>query len=120
MPENVCVSADLDATAGHLDAAGSEADGLDPEVEPDVPTGSPPRLDLTGEVDLGEFRVVNDDDIDLDDLGHRRRGHEDQLDRDSELEARMDAACAVPAADPPASGGAAEKAGGTSGAQEGK
>jgi len=95
VPEHVCVAADLDATAGELDFAGSESDGVDPVI--DTPGGSPPRLDLSGEVDLGVFRVVNDDDADLDELEHGRHRFDDDSDElpsDDELSERMDVACA--------------------------
>ena len=128
VPENVCVAADIDATAGHLDVAGSDSDGVDPEIDRAVPSESTPRLNLNGEVDLGEFLVINDDDLDIDEFPRRWRNHGETYTNDSELEARMDAACASgptptsgepagpkPPADPAAPGGEAEEAGGTSG-----
>ena len=48
-----------------------------------------PRLDLTGEVDLGEVRVINDDDAEID--GHGRAFH-DEYD-DAAMRAAMEAAC---------------------------
>ena len=117
VPENVCVGATLDATGGELEVAGSEADGIDAELHPDAGSGSPPRLNLTGEVDFGVFRVINDDDVDLEDLDRHWRRFDDDADlpSDDDLDAAMEAACAVPVPDPPAPGGKAEEAGGTSG-----
>jgi phage shock protein PspC (stress-responsive transcriptional regulator) len=72
VPENVCVAADVHAAAGNLRITGDETDGVDIDSdEAVVGSASTPRLDLTGEVDLGEFLVVNDDDYDIDD--HRDR-----------------------------------------------
>jgi phage shock protein PspC (stress-responsive transcriptional regulator) len=90
VPENVCVSADVSTRAGHLDVAGTEADGIDAEIQPEAPANAIPRLNLTGEVDLGELRVVNLDDVELD--GHdswRFRNFDNDEMRDA-----MDAACA--------------------------
>jgi phage shock protein PspC (stress-responsive transcriptional regulator) len=95
VPENVCVSADIDATAGHLDVAGTDSDGWDPDIAEDVADASPPRLNLVGEVDLGEFLVVNDDDVDLDNLHGRWHDDRDDLESDGELKERMAAACAT-------------------------
>ena len=39
------------------------------ELDGGYAAGDPPRLDLTGEVDLGEMRVINDDDTEIDDHG---------------------------------------------------
>jgi phage shock protein PspC (stress-responsive transcriptional regulator)/predicted membrane protein len=95
VPEDVCVSADVSTTAGDLDIAGQRADGIDAEIRPEAPSTARPLLNLTGEVDLGELRVVNLDDAELD-PGHGpwRFGHQD----DDEMRAAMDAACAAPAA----------------------
>jgi phage shock protein PspC (stress-responsive transcriptional regulator) len=69
VPENV---ADVHAAAGNLRITGDETDGVDIDSdEAVVGSASTPRLDLTGEVDLGELLVVNDDDYDIDD--HRDR-----------------------------------------------
>jgi phage shock protein PspC (stress-responsive transcriptional regulator)/predicted membrane protein len=91
VPEDVCVSADVSTTAGELDVAGQRADGVDAEIRPEAPTAARPLLNLTGEVDLGQLRVINIDDAELDARG---RWH-DRVD-DDEMRAATDAACAVP------------------------
>ena len=117
VPENVCVAADIDATAGHLDVSGADSDGFDPEIDRSVPSESTPRLNLNGEVDLGEFLVINDNNVDLDRFPQHGRDRGDAYARDGELEARMDAACEANTNVPPASSasppGAAGSGGGT-------
>jgi phage shock protein PspC (stress-responsive transcriptional regulator) len=90
VPENVCVSADVSTRAGHLNIAGDEADGIDAEIRPEAPATAVPRLNLTGEVDLGELRVINLDDAELDGRGSWRFRHENN----EEMRTAMDAACA--------------------------
>jgi phage shock protein PspC (stress-responsive transcriptional regulator) len=92
VPENVCVSADVSTTAGSIDVAGDRADGVDAEIRPEAPQTARPLLDLTGEVDLGELRVVNLDDVDLEGPGSWRFGRQD----DGEMRSAMDKACAPP------------------------
>jgi hypothetical protein len=90
VPEDVCVSADVSTRAGQLNIAGNEADGIDAEIRPEAPATAVPRLNLTGEVDLGQLRVVNLDDVELD--GHNSwRFHNFD---DGEMRDAMDAACA--------------------------
>jgi phage shock protein PspC (stress-responsive transcriptional regulator)/predicted membrane protein len=90
VPENVCVSADVSARAGELNIAGDEVNGIDSEIRPEAPATAVPRLNLSGEVDLGELRVVNLDDVELDGRGswHFHHGNDD------EMRTAMDAACA--------------------------
>jgi phage shock protein PspC (stress-responsive transcriptional regulator)/predicted membrane protein len=97
VPEDVCVSADVSTAAGNLDVAGQSADGIDVEIRPEAPETARPLLNLTGEVDLGELRVVNRDDAEFDTHGRwdLDRGHDD------EMREAMDAACAP---DPSATG----------------
>jgi hypothetical protein len=92
VPEDVCVSAEISSHAGELDVAGDDADGFSPELQATVAEGSPPRLDLTGEVDIGVMRVINDDDFELEVRGPWR--FRDRIASDSERRERMDAACA--------------------------
>jgi phage shock protein PspC (stress-responsive transcriptional regulator)/predicted membrane protein len=106
VPEDVCVSADVSTTAGDLDIAGQSADGIDAEIRPEAPQSARPLLNLTGEVDLGELRVVNLDDAELDahgPWGFRRHQNDD------EMRSAMDAACAAPSPDQEASAGAIGK-----------
>jgi phage shock protein PspC (stress-responsive transcriptional regulator)/predicted membrane protein len=91
VPEDVCVSADVSTTAGSIDVAGDRADGVDADIRPEAPQNARPLLNLTGEVDLGELRVVNLDDVDLDGPGSWRF-HESN---DGEMRSAMDAACKV-------------------------
>ena len=90
VPEDVCVSGELSASGGQLDLAGTRSDGFDPELAADDLAGSPPRLDLVGEADFAEFRVINDDDADAD----GRHFGDSYGGRDAQLE-RMRAACAA-------------------------
>jgi phage shock protein PspC (stress-responsive transcriptional regulator) len=90
VPENVCVSADVSTRAGELNIAGDEASGIDSEIKPEAPATAVPRLNLTGEVDLGELRVVNLNDADLD--GHD--GWRFRHFNNDEMRTAMDAACA--------------------------
>jgi phage shock protein PspC (stress-responsive transcriptional regulator) len=70
VPEKVCVVADVHAAAGELRVTGQESDGVDIDSDPMAASSATPRLDLTGEVDLGAFRVINDDDFDIDEDRH--------------------------------------------------
>ena len=82
MPSNVCVTTDLDARAGDLRIAGDDSDGVDVHSQANAGSTATPRLDLTGEVDLGELRVINDDDADLDGRDHFRFGDDREPRRD--------------------------------------
>jgi phage shock protein PspC (stress-responsive transcriptional regulator) len=66
VPESVCVVADLHAAAGNIRVTGDETDGVDIDSDPSAATSAVPRLDLAGEVDLGQFLVVNDDEFEID------------------------------------------------------
>jgi phage shock protein PspC (stress-responsive transcriptional regulator) len=90
VPENVCVSADVSTRGGELNIAGDEANGIDSEIKPEAPATATPRLNLTGEVDLGELRVVNLNDAELDDHEPWRFRHGNN----DEMRTAMDAACA--------------------------
>jgi phage shock protein PspC (stress-responsive transcriptional regulator) len=80
VPSDVCVTADLDSAAGEIRVAGEEQDGVDVHTETKLGANATPRLDLTGEVDLGALRLINDDDADLD-RSHGR--FEDDADDDT-------------------------------------
>jgi len=95
VPENVCVSADVSTTAGDIDVAGRNAEGIDAEVRPEAPSAARPLLNLTGEVDLGQLQVVNLDDAEFDEFDGPRSWHFRHAD-DDEMQAAMDAACAAP------------------------
>lgn len=70
VPSNVCVTTDFTARAGDLRIAGDRSGGVDVHSQANDGATATPRLDLTGEVDLGELRVINDDAADLN--GHDR------------------------------------------------
>jgi phage shock protein PspC (stress-responsive transcriptional regulator) len=96
VPERVCVQADLHAGAGELLVAGERSDGVDVDSRRNAGTIGTPRLDLTGEVDIGQIRVINDDDADLDEeYGHRfRNGFRDDEDLEA-MRAASERACAT-------------------------
>jgi hypothetical protein len=90
----VCVVADLHAAGGNLRVAGEETDGVDIDSDPVAATTATPRLDLTGEVDFGQFRVINDDTFDID-VGHDGFRHDDDDGvSESAQAAAHEAACA--------------------------
>jgi phage shock protein PspC (stress-responsive transcriptional regulator) len=70
VPEDVCVVADIHAAAGNLRVTGDETDGVDIDSDPVAAATATPRLDLAGEVDLGQFLVVNDDEFEIDTDDH--------------------------------------------------
>ena len=92
VPSRVCVESDLHTGAGDLQVAGEESDGVDADLDRNTGSSATPRLVLTGEVDLGQFVVINDDDRDLDEAGRHRFGHAN--DEDEELQAAAATACA--------------------------
>ncbi len=91
VPESVCIAADADATAGDIRIAGFSSDGIDAEFDNEVPAGALPRLNLEADVDFGAIRVLNDDQVDIDD---ERDWHDDR-DDDEEMEERHEEACTV-------------------------
>ena len=108
VPEDVCVTTDFDVRAGDMRVAGDRSDGFDLHSAANAGATATPRLDLTGEVDLGEVWVINDDDAEIE--GHGRAFH-DEYD-DAAMRSAMESACdaATPtgdAADPgePGDGG---------------
>jgi phage shock protein PspC (stress-responsive transcriptional regulator) len=93
VPANVCVTTDFLTRAGNSFVAGDESNGFDVNSDVNAGATATPRLNLTGEVDFGELRVINDDDYDISD--HRRfRG--DRPNRD-QMRGDLIAACSVPA-----------------------
>ena len=89
VPSNVCVTADFDARAGSLEVAGDETQGADVHSDANVGAAATPRLELTGEVDLGQLQVINDHNAELAGHGPRFRSH----DNEDEMRAAMTAAC---------------------------
>jgi phage shock protein PspC (stress-responsive transcriptional regulator) len=90
VPERVCVEADLHAGAGDLMVAGERNEGIDVDSNQNAGIAATPRLELTGEVDVGEFRVINDDNADVDEHGS---GFRDDADREA-MRAASERACA--------------------------
>jgi phage shock protein PspC (stress-responsive transcriptional regulator) len=91
VPSNVCVTTDFDTRAGDITVAGDNSGGFDVHSDANAGTTATPRLHLTGEVDLGELRVINDDDVDIDNHIHGDRPDHDQMAAD------LLAACGAPA-----------------------
>ena len=89
VPSNVCVTADFDARAGSLEVAGDQTQGADVHSDANAGAAATPRLELTGQVDLGQLQVLNDDDAELDGQGPRFGSH----DNEDEMRAAMTAAC---------------------------
>ena len=90
--------------------AGDQSEGVDVHSQANDGSTATPRLDLTGEVDFGELRIVNSDDADIDQGSHFHSG--DGLDRD-QMSADLRAACAPPTSPPADAGEAGGGAGGS-------
>jgi phage shock protein PspC (stress-responsive transcriptional regulator) len=105
VPSNVCVTTDFDTRAGDLQVAGDEAGGVDVHSAANAGATATPRLDLSGEVDLGQLRVINDDASDLD-PHHFHDGFNGGEANDDEMNAALDAACTAPppSTEPPGAG----------------
>jgi hypothetical protein len=71
VPERDCVAGDLHAGAGVVSVAGDENDGIDVDSDEFAGSRATPRVELDGSVDLGVIRVVNDNDVVIDDDGGR-------------------------------------------------
>ena len=65
VPHDVCVSTDLDADVGEVQIPGDSSNGFDVRNEANGSSTATPRLELSGHVDLGDIRVVNDDDVSI-------------------------------------------------------
>lgn len=65
VPSDVCVVADAAAGAGELRVAGEFADGLDVELLTGQGSAATPQLRLDADVDMGQIRVLNDDEADI-------------------------------------------------------
>jgi hypothetical protein len=95
VPSNVCVTTDFDTRAGDLRVAGADSGGIDVHSEANAGATTTPRLDLSGEVDLGQLRVINDDDADLGGRHFHEHANGDQMSAD------LLAACTEPPQPPP-------------------
>jgi hypothetical protein len=74
---------------GRLVITDHETDGADVDNQQGVGSTATPRLELDGEVDVGEMLVINDDEVDLDEEGFRH------LDEDAGSETAEAQACAA-------------------------
>ena len=110
VPESVCVAAVTHTGAGELAVTGERNDGYDVDSNRNVGATSTPRLELDGEIDLGQLQVINDDEADLDKdfrhFGPGPRGY--RLDEDEQRQAAA-AACAPQPMDEPANDGGTGK-----------
>lgn len=70
VPADVCVVADAHAGAGALRIAGQRAAGLDVDLITGEGANATPQLRLDAEVDMGQIRVLNDDDAGIGVAGH--------------------------------------------------
>ena len=70
VPSDVCVVADAHSGAGRLVIAGEDSEGAGTDLTVGEGSTATPRLVLDADVDMGQIRVLNDDDVDIDD----RRG----------------------------------------------
>jgi predicted membrane protein len=63
VPEDACVSSDVQIGAGHAELFGRASDGLDVDIaQAATPAGDGPRLVLDGELGIGALEVVRGDD----------------------------------------------------------
>jgi len=63
VPEDACVTSDVQIGAGHAQVFGRGSDGLDVDfAQAATPTGDAPRLALDGQLGIGELEVVRGDD----------------------------------------------------------
>lgn len=62
VPSDVCVVSDVHATGGDLRIAGQRQDGADVDDVQNAGSTATPRLELSGDIEFGQFRVINDDD----------------------------------------------------------
>jgi phage shock protein PspC (stress-responsive transcriptional regulator) len=92
VPSNVCVTTDYRTRAGDITVAGDDSGGFDVRSDANAGATATPRLNLTGEVDLGELRVINDDAYNLDQHFHGSRPDRGRMAAD------LLAACQAPAA----------------------
>jgi phage shock protein PspC (stress-responsive transcriptional regulator) len=102
VPESVCVAADAHGGAGELVITGEHNDGFDIDSERFLNASATPRLELDANLDLGQLRVIADDDIELDNHGRFDDRH-DPIDESEQLET-ADAACGTPQAPPAETG----------------
>jgi phage shock protein PspC (stress-responsive transcriptional regulator) len=72
VPQEVCVEADTNLSAGEAYVRGERSSGIDPELTEAPPPGKAPRLVFDGEQDAGQLVVTDDPPETVD--GHDRWG----------------------------------------------
>ena len=87
VPSDVCVTTDFHTRAGNSVVAGDNSDGFDVHSNVNSGATATPRVNLSGELDFGEFRVMNDDEVNV-----SRNIHGDRPDR-GQMAADLTAAC---------------------------
>jgi phage shock protein PspC (stress-responsive transcriptional regulator) len=91
IPEDVCLEADAQVSAGAIDLDGNETDGLDVHDEAGIGTTQTPRLSLDAELDAGHVLVIGDDaavlEGDWDDEGFGRDSNFDRASAPTECAA---------------------------------
>ena len=95
VPEDLCVVTNISASMGAINAAGDHAAGFDTSHQINHGADATPRLELDGEVQIGEFRLINDDDADIDDP---HPWDDDDL-TESDARAALEEACVADPAD---------------------
>lgn len=90
VPADVCVVADASADLGSIRLAGRETEGVDVELQANQGSEVTPRVEIDTHVDIGEIRVVNDDDADP---GRGFDGGDDDEHDEDEMDSALDAAC---------------------------
>jgi phage shock protein PspC (stress-responsive transcriptional regulator) len=93
VPSDVCVSAQTSISGGDLHVTGERSEGVDVELDQNVDATATPRLELTAEQDFGELIVLNDDTLDLEDIGDDHF-HDDDPDQAAMRDAAAEACAA--------------------------
>lgn len=92
VPSRVCVVADAHVGAGVARVAGQQSDGLGVDLTTGAGAKGTPQLRVDAEVDAGEIRVINDDDVPIDRLDQLTQ---DRLEGGAGLRAANARACAA-------------------------
>jgi phage shock protein PspC (stress-responsive transcriptional regulator) len=68
VPSDVCVVANAHVGAGLARVAGQQSDGWDVDLATGAGASGVPQLRINADVDAGEIRIINDDDVSIDKL----------------------------------------------------
>ena len=71
VPTKVCILGTTHVGAGESEVAGERNDGFDVDHRAATGSTATPRLELDAKVDIGQLRVINDDNAALSDPGYR-------------------------------------------------